>query len=74
MPVTSEPERPFAYVIITGPAAEALHRRKESSSNPKIAAQDLRHNFNHVREALFAEFTALVRVSPGGVPRERSST
>ncbi|NVO12639.1 MAG: hypothetical protein HXX10_01245 [Rhodoplanes sp.] len=72
MPVTTEVDGPLGFVAIKGPGVDALHRRKETTTNPKIAATDLRHNFNHVREALFAEIAALVRVAPGGVGRERS--
>lgn len=72
MPVTKDVDGPLGFVSITGPAVDALYRRKETSSNPKIAATELRHNFNHVREILFADIAALVRVAPGGAGRERS--
>lgn len=64
MPVTTDGAVPLDYVTISGPAIEALERRKESTSNPKIAAKSLRHNFDHVKDALFAEFKALRRVAP----------
>jgi hypothetical protein len=64
MPVTSNVDGPLDYVTISGPAVDALDARKESTSNPKIAARELRHNFEHVKDALFAEIKALVRAAP----------
>jgi hypothetical protein len=64
MPVTDSVDQPFDYVTISGPAVDALGERKESTSNPKIAARELRHNLDHVKDALFAEIRAVVRTAP----------
>jgi hypothetical protein len=66
MPISSELELPVKYVPITGPAVQALDARKESSSNPRIAATELRDSYNTVKDELFAGIAALVRAaSPG---------
>jgi hypothetical protein len=65
MPISSELDLPISYVPITGPAVDALDRRKENSSNPRIAASDLRDSYNTVKDELFAGIKALVHAVPG---------
>ncbi|MEZ5890809.1 MAG: hypothetical protein R3D52_11610 [Xanthobacteraceae bacterium] len=69
MPVTSEPDLPIRYVPIGGPAVEALDRRKESSSNPLIAAAELRDSYNNVKGDLFAGIKALAQSASGPTRR-----
>jgi hypothetical protein len=64
MPVTNELDLPISYVPIMGPAVDALDRRKENSSNPRIAASELRERYNNVRDELFAGIKALVHALP----------
>ncbi|MFY9699779.1 MAG: hypothetical protein WAK34_15930 [Rhodoplanes sp.] len=40
---------------------DALDRRKESSSNPRIAAAELRDSYNAVKDDLFAGIKALAQ-------------
>jgi hypothetical protein len=61
MPITSEPDLPIRHVRIGGPAADALDRRKESSSNPRITAAELRDSYNAVKGDLFAGIKALAQ-------------
>lgn len=65
MPITSEPDLPIRSVPIGGPAVDALDRRKENSSNPRIAASELRESYNNVKDELFAGIKALVHAVPG---------
>lgn len=69
MPVTSEPDLPIRYIPIGGPAVEALDRRKESSSNPRIAAAELRDSYNDVKGELFAGIKALAQAASGPARR-----
>ncbi len=43
---------------------DALDRRKESSSNPRIAAIELRESYDAVKDELFAGVKALVQAAP----------
>ena len=69
MPVTSEPDLPIRYIPIGGPAVEALDRRKESSSNPLLAAAELRDSYNNVKGDLFAGIKALAQAASGPTRR-----
>ncbi len=69
MPITSEPDLPIRSVPIGGPAVEALDRRKESSSNPRIAAAELRDSYNGVKDDLFAGIKALAQAVSGSMQR-----
>ncbi|MFZ1884501.1 MAG: hypothetical protein WAU53_13095 [Rhodoplanes sp.] len=69
MPITSEPDLPIRYVQIGGPAVEALDRRKENSSNPHIAAAELRDSYNDVKGDLFAGIKALAQAVSGPMRR-----
>jgi hypothetical protein len=60
MPIRSSIDEPLDYVAISGPVVDKLDDRLESTSNPKIAAQDLRRNFDEVGNALFADIRALI--------------
>lgn len=60
MPVKSDADLPLDYVAITGPAGDEFERRLETTSDPKIAAQDLRHNIDDVRAELFSDIRTLV--------------
>ena len=64
MPVTNDLDESLDYVRIAGPAVDALERRNESTSNPKIAASHLRRNLDRVKEGLFAEIRALIGTAP----------
>ncbi len=64
MPISGEPDLPISHVPITGPAVDALDRRKESSSNPRIAASELRESYDGVKAELFAGVRALVQAAP----------
>ncbi len=59
MPITHDVDLPIRHVAISGPAVEALERRKESSTNPRIEALELRESFNNVKDTLFAGIKAL---------------
>jgi hypothetical protein len=61
MPITSEADLPIRHVRIAGPAVDALDRRKESSSNPRITAAELRDSYNAVKRDLFAGIKALAQ-------------
>lgn len=61
MPITSEADLPIRYVRIGGLAVEALDRRKESSSNPRITAAELRDSYNAAKGDLFAGIKALAQ-------------
>ena len=63
MPISSELDLPISYVPISGPAVDALDRRKENSSNPRIAATELRDSYNNVKGELFAGIKALVQAA-----------
>ena len=63
MPITSELDLPISYIPITGPAVDALDQRKENSSNPRIAATELRDSYDNVKEELFAGIKALVHAA-----------
>ena len=69
MPITSEPDLPIRYVPIGGTAVEALDRRKENSSNPRIAAAELRDSYNDVKGDLFAGIKALAQAVAGPTRR-----
>jgi len=69
MPITSEPDLPIRSVPIGGPAVEALDRRKESSSNPRITAAELRDTYNAVKGDLFAGIKALAQAVSGSMQR-----
>lgn len=64
MPIIDDVCLPLDYVSIAGPAVDALARRKENSSNPRIGASELRDSYHNVREELFAGIQALVRAVP----------
>ena len=66
MPILQELDLPIAHVSVTGPAVVALDRRNENSSNPRIAASELRDSYDVVKGELFAGVKALARVIPGG--------
>jgi hypothetical protein len=66
MPISQELDLPIAHVSITGPAVVALDRRKENSSNPRIAASELRDSYDVVKGELFAGVKALAQVISGG--------
>jgi hypothetical protein len=61
MPVSNDLDLPISYVPISGPAVDALDRRKENNSNPRIAATELRQSFNTVKDELFAGMAALAQ-------------
>ncbi len=61
MPISSEADLPIRHVRIGGPAVDALDRRKESSSNPRITAAELRDTYNAVKGDLFAGIKALAQ-------------
>jgi hypothetical protein len=63
MPVSNELDLPINYVPISGPAVDALDRRKENSGNPQIAATELRNSYNNVKDELFAGIKALVQAA-----------
>jgi hypothetical protein len=63
MPVSNELDLPINYVPISGPAVDALDRRKENSGNPRIAATELRNSYNNVKDELFAGIKALVQAA-----------
>ena len=69
MPITGEPDLPLRYVQIGGPAVEALDRRMESSSNPRIAAAELRDSYNDAKDDLFAGIKALAQAVSGSMRR-----
>jgi hypothetical protein len=69
MPITSEADLPIRSVPIGGPAVEALDRRKESSSNPRIAAAELRDSYNAVKDDLFAGIKALAQAVSDSMQR-----
>ncbi|MGA8158432.1 MAG: hypothetical protein WB822_19970 [Rhodoplanes sp.] len=48
---------------------EALDRRKENSSNPHIAAAELRDSYNDVKGDLFAGIKALAQAVSGPMRR-----
>ena len=68
MPVSNDLDLPISYVPISGPAVDALDRRKEDNSNPRIAATELRQSFNTVKDELFAGMAALAEAIPSVVP------
>ncbi len=72
MPVTNDPELPISYAPIAGPAVDALNRRKENSSNPRIAATELRDSYDNVKDELFAGIKALMQAIPGAVSPGRA--
>lgn len=63
MPVSNELDLPINYVPISGPAVDALDRRKENSGNPRITATELRNSYNNVKDELFAGIKALVQAA-----------
>ena len=66
MPISGELDLPIKHLPITGPAVDALAARRENSSNPRIAATELRDSYDAVKDELFAGIAALVRAaSPG---------
>lgn len=69
MPISSELDLPISYVPVTGPAVDALDRRKENSSNPRIAVSELRENYNTVKDELFAGIKALAQAVSGSMQR-----
>ncbi len=54
MRVTSELDLPIRRVTVSGPAVDALDKRKERSSNPRIEALELRESFNNRKDGLFS--------------------
>lgn len=73
MPVTGSVDEPIDRVTIANPAADDMEHRCEATSNPKIAARDLRRNLDDVRDELFAEVRALPGspARPFGTPAAR---
>jgi hypothetical protein len=71
MPVSNDLNLPISYVPISGPAVDALDRRKENNSNPRIAATELRESFNTVKDELFAGMAALAQAIPSVVSSRR---
>ena len=62
MRVTNELDLPIRPMAVSGPAVDALDKRKEHSSNPRIEALELRESFNNLKEGLFAGIKELSRV------------
>lgn len=71
MPVSNEIELPIGDMPLAGPCVEALERRKEANSNPRIAAAELGMSFQRVKNELFMGIRALVRAAPRGGAGER---
>jgi hypothetical protein len=71
MRVTNELNLPIRRVAISGPAVDALDKRKESSTNPNIAAAELRKSFNAQKEGIFAGIKDLSRAVSAEMASQR---
>jgi hypothetical protein len=71
MRVTNELNLPIRRVAISGPAVDALDKRKESSTSPNIAAAELRKNFNAQKEGIFAGIKDLSRAVSAEMASQR---
>ena len=61
MRVTNELDLPIRHIAVSGPAVDALEKRKERSSNPSIESAELRESFNNLKDGLFAGVKELSR-------------
>jgi hypothetical protein len=71
MRVTNELDLPIRPMAVSGPAVDALDKRKEHSSNPRIEALELRESFNNLKEGLFAGIKELSRVISNELASQR---
>jgi hypothetical protein len=71
MRVTSELDLPIRRVTVSGPVVDALDKRKERSSNPRIEAVELRESFNNRKNALFAGIKQLSHVVSAELASQR---
>ena len=72
MPIVDELDLPIRHVAIAGPAIDVLETRKESSSNPRIEALELRESFNNIKETLFIGIKALEKTISHAPALQRS--
>ena len=52
MPITSDLELPIARVKVSGPAVDALERRKETNNDRPASAAEFRKKFAAIKSAL----------------------
>lgn len=71
MRVTNELDLPIRPMPVSGPAVDALDKRKEHSSDPHIEALELRESFNNLKEGLFAGIKELSRVISAELASQR---
>jgi hypothetical protein len=59
MKVVEDIEGPIEFVRFSGPAIDALDRRKEDNDSPRMTADELNRNFDSVKDELFRNLKQL---------------
>lgn len=61
MPIIAGADLPIRPLVITGPAVDALERRKEDNNNAQVNAAAFVENFQRMRGALTKNLKSLAK-------------